>query len=90
MKKKNKKTKKSMRASFVEKTIYFIALTFVFVLPFSLLYIESQKLEIADQTEKTKIALGKERDTTSQHEIKLSTMNTANDGKDKNEQTKAN
>lgn len=88
--KKTKHKKNTKKISLIEKMLYLIALTFVFVLPFSLLYIESQKLEIADQTEKTKIALGKEKDTTSQHEVKLSTLNTANDGKAKNEKTKAN
>lgn len=72
--KKNAKAKKSSK---IEKTVYLIALMFVFILPFSLLYIESQKLEIADQTEKTKIALGKEKDETSKHEVKLSTANKA-------------
>lgn len=89
--KKNQNKKK--KTSFIEKVVYFVALTFVFMLPFSLLYIESQKLELADQTEKTKIALGKERDTMSKHEVKLSTVNEKNNQnmeKNTNEQNKTN
>lgn len=91
MKKNTKINKQKNNVPFVEKMVYLIALMFVFVLPFSLLYIESQKLEIADQTEKTKIALGKERNETSKHEVKLSTVhekNTQSNGKVTNEQAK--
>lgn len=89
---KNTQKKNRKKTSMMEKIVYIIALTFVFILPFSLLYIESQKLEIADQTEKTKIALGKERVETSKHEVKLSTMSasTETDGKVKNESKRAN
>lgn len=74
MKAKAKKQKKAKKISPIERFIHMFALLFIVILPFSLLYIEARKLEIADQTEKTKIALSKEKSAASEREIKVNSM----------------
>lgn len=80
--KKNKTKKRPKKPSFLERIIYFMALLFVFVLPFSLLYIESKKMEIADQTEKTKVAIGKEKNETTKHEVQLNKVSSTTQKKE--------
>lgn len=74
MKAKSKKQKKTKKVSLVERCIHVVALLFIVILPFSLLYIEARKLEIADQTEKTKIAISKEKSAMSEREIKVNSI----------------
>lgn len=85
--KKTKMKKNVKKPSLIERFIYSIALLFVFILPFSLLYIESKKMEIADQTEQTKMEIGKEQTETSKHEVQLNNVSSTTQ---KNENKKNN
>lgn len=73
--------KKKRKTSFVEKCIHITAFFFIIALPFSLLYIESRKLEIADQTAKTQYEIGKEKSAMSEDEVKLNMTSKTSDRK---------
>lgn len=91
MKTKAKKNKKTKKSSPLERLIHMCALLFIIILPFSLLYIEARKLEIADQTEKTKLAISKEKTEANEREIKVNSMSrpAKNDVSQKKDNTEA-